>query len=128
MAPDWPAVVVSAVVEANTAATEEMAAGSAEVRQAIENIASVSEENSVAVEEVSASTEQMSAQVEEVTASAQSLAELAQALQAVVPQFKLPTAAPEPALTQARPAGPAPYRPVHQFTHGRLSQPLSRPA
>jgi methyl-accepting chemotaxis protein len=80
---------VSAVVEENTAATEEMSAGSTEVTQSIENIASVSEENSAAVEEVSASAEEMSAQVEEVTASAQSLAEMAQALQQVVAQFKL---------------------------------------
>jgi methyl-accepting chemotaxis protein len=80
---------VSAVVEENTAATEEMTANSSEVTQSIENIASVSEENSAAVEEVSASAEEMSAQVEEVTASAQSLAEMAQALQQVVSQFKL---------------------------------------
>ena len=80
---------VSAVVEENTAATEEMSAGSNEVTQAIENIASVSEENSAAVEEVSASAEEMSAQVEEVTASAQSLAEMANALQQAVSQFKL---------------------------------------
>lgn len=82
---------VSAVVEENTAATEEMAANSSEVTQSIENIASVSEENSASVEEVSASAEEMSAQVEEVTASAQSLAEMAQALQAIVSQFKLST-------------------------------------
>jgi methyl-accepting chemotaxis protein len=80
---------VSAVVEENTAATEEMSAGASEVSKAIENIASVSEENSAAVEEVSASAEEMSAQVEEVTASAQSLADMAQALQQVVNQFKL---------------------------------------
>jgi hemerythrin-like metal-binding protein len=80
---------VSAVVEENTAATEEMAAGSSEMTQAIENIASVSEENSAAVEEVSASAEEMSAQVEEVTASAQSLADMAEALQQIVAQFKL---------------------------------------
>jgi len=80
---------VSAVVEENTAATEEMSANSTEVTQSIENIASVSEENSAAVEQVSASAEEMSAQVEEVTASAQSLAEMAQALQQVVAQFKL---------------------------------------
>ena len=83
---------VSAVVEENTAATEEMAAGSSEMTQAIENIASVSEENSAAVEEVSASAEEMSAQVEEVTASAQSLAQMAEALQQVVAQFKLSAA------------------------------------
>ena len=82
---------VSAVVEANTAATEEMAANSSDVTQAVENIASVSEENSAAVEEVTASAEEMSAQIEEVTASAQSLAEMAQALQQVVNQFKLAT-------------------------------------
>ena len=82
---------VSAVVEENTAATEEMAASSNEVTQAIENIASVSEENSAAIEQVSASAEEMSAQVEEVTASAQSLSEMAHALQEVVAQFKLET-------------------------------------
>jgi methyl-accepting chemotaxis protein len=80
---------VSAIVEENTAATEEMSAGSSEVSQSIENIASVSEENSAAVEEVSASTEEMSAQVEEVSASAASLAEMAEALKAIVAQFKL---------------------------------------
>jgi methyl-accepting chemotaxis protein len=82
---------VSEVVEENAAATKEMAAGANEVTQSIENIASVSEENSAAVEEVSASAEEMSAQVEQVTASARSLAEMAEALQQVVAQFKLST-------------------------------------
>ena len=80
---------VSAVVEENTAVTEEMAAGSNEIIQAIENIASVSEENSAAVEEVSAGTEEMSAQVEEVTASAESLADMARVLQNIVTKFKV---------------------------------------
>ena len=80
---------VSAVVEENTAATEEMAASSGEVTQSIEGIASISQENSAAAEEVTAAAEEMSAQVEEVTASAQSLSEMAQALQAVVAQFRL---------------------------------------
>ncbi len=84
---------VSAVVEENTAATEEMAAGSTEIVQAIESIASISEENSAAVQEVSASTEEMSAQVEEVSASAQSLSTMAEGLQQIVAQFKLPDAA-----------------------------------
>jgi methyl-accepting chemotaxis protein len=83
---------VSAVVEENSAATEEMAASSTEVTQAIESIASVSEENAASVEEVSASMEEMTAQVEEVAASAQTLNDLAQSLQAVVAQFKLPQA------------------------------------
>jgi methyl-accepting chemotaxis protein len=80
---------VSAIVEENTASTEQMAANSTEVNQAIESISSVSQENSAAIEEVNASAEEMSAQVEEVTASAQSLAEMAQALQMAVSQFKL---------------------------------------
>ena len=79
---------VSAVVEENTAATQEMASNSAEVTRAIENIASIGEENSAAVEEVSAATEEMSAQVEEVSASAQSLADMALMLQDLVAQFK----------------------------------------
>jgi methyl-accepting chemotaxis protein len=80
---------VSAVVEENTASTEQMAANSSEISSAIENIASVSEENSAAVEEVSAGAEEMSAQVEEVTASAGSLAEMAKTLKEIVAQFKL---------------------------------------
>ena len=80
---------VSAVVEENTASTEEMAAGSNEVTEAVETIASVSEENSASVEEVSASAEEMNAQVEEVTASAQSLSEMAQMLMTLVSRFKL---------------------------------------
>ena len=65
---------VSAVVEENTAATEQMAAEAAEVTGAIESIASVSEE--------------MNAQVEEVAASATSLSTSAQALRALVAQFR----------------------------------------
>ena len=81
--------VVSSVVAENTTAAGKMTENSARVTEAIETIARVSEENSAAVEEVSASTEEMSAQVEEVTASAYTLAEMAQALQELVAQFKL---------------------------------------
>jgi len=80
---------VSVIVDTNTTATEEMAARSSEVNQAIETIASVSEENGAAVEEVSAGTEEMSAQVEETAAAAQSLADMARALRDVVARFKL---------------------------------------
>ncbi len=111
---------VSAVVEENTAATEEMAAGAAEVTEAVENIASVSEENGAAVEEVSASAEEMSAQVEEVAASAEALTELAQALQAVVGRFRL-AAAPAPAVTQVRPAGPPLYPAVQRKISGHAN-------
>lgn len=112
---------VSAVVEENTAATEEMSAGSTEVTQSIENIASVSEENSAAVEEVSASAEEMSAQVEEVTASAQSLADMAQALQQVVSQFKLSET--ESAAVQPRKDETKAMKPVlHEGSFGALPQ------
>ncbi len=80
---------VSAVVEENTASTEEMANNSGLVKLAIETIAGVSEENAAMVEEVSASTEEMNAQVEEVTASAHSLAEMAEQLRQVVARFKI---------------------------------------
>lgn len=85
---------VSAVVEENTASTEEMAAGATEISEAIENIASISQENNAAVEEVTASTEEMNAQVQEVGASAHMLNELAGQLQQVVDQFQLAAARP----------------------------------
>jgi methyl-accepting chemotaxis protein len=80
---------VSAVVEENTAATEEMAADSSLVTQAIEDIASISEQNSAAVEQVSASAEEMSEQVEEVTKSVNGLTGMAHSLQSVLSQFNL---------------------------------------
>lgn len=80
---------VSAVVEENTAATEEMAAGSSLVTQAIEDIASISEQNSAAVEEVAASAEEMSEQVEELTRSVNGLTGMAQSLQSILSQFIL---------------------------------------
>jgi methyl-accepting chemotaxis protein len=80
---------VSAVVEENTASTEQMAANSSEVVQAFESIASVTEQNSAAIEEVNASAEEMSSQVDDVSNSVRSLAEMAQALQNVVAQFKI---------------------------------------
>ena len=73
---------VSAVIEENTSATEEIAANSSELNQAIENIACISVENSAAAEEVSASTE-------EVSASVASMMEMARKLHSVVDQFKL---------------------------------------
>ena len=81
---------INEVVETNIGAAEQMAVESNEVTQAVENIASVSEENSAAVEEVSASAEEMSAQMEEVTFSAQALSEMAQRLQEIIAQFRLP--------------------------------------
>ena len=80
---------VSAIVEQNTAATEEMAATSTEVSQAIDHIANSSEKNSAEVEMVSASTEEMSAQIAEVTDAAASLSDMAKALDQIVAGFKL---------------------------------------
>jgi methyl-accepting chemotaxis protein len=80
---------VSAVVEENTAATEEMAAGSSLVTQAIEDIASISEQNSAAVEQVSASASEMTNQVGEVTKSVNGLSSMAQSLQTILSHFIL---------------------------------------
>jgi methyl-accepting chemotaxis protein len=82
-------VTVSAVVEENTAATEEMSAGSTEVTQEIEAIASVSEQNSAAVEQVSASTAEMNNQMQDVASSASNLAEMAQGLKEIINYFQL---------------------------------------
>jgi methyl-accepting chemotaxis protein len=81
---------VSAVVEENTAATEDMALNASQVAGAVENIASISEENSAAAEEVSASVEEASAMAQEVTTSAQTLSAMANDLQALVMRFTLP--------------------------------------
>ena len=116
---------VSAVVEENTAATEQMAASSGEVTQSIEGIASISQENSAAAEQVTAAAEEMSAQVEEVTASAHSLAEMAQALQAVVAQFRL-TAADEP--TDQPAATPPPDALTHPVSGNGHGLPAPREA
>ena len=73
---------VSAVLQTNKAATEDMAAGSRDPPHSIESIASVRQENNTTVEEVGAS-------AEEVSASAQTLVEMARGLQTIVAQFIL---------------------------------------
>jgi uncharacterized protein YukE len=78
---------VSAVVEENSAATQEMSAGSAQVTQAVESVASVSEENSAAVQQISASAEEMSAQVNDVSDSSNELCSVVQHLNMVVGHF-----------------------------------------
>lgn len=80
---------VSAVVEENSASTEEMTASASEVSASVENIASISEENSASIEEVSASTEEVSAQSDMVLDAAQALSEMAGMLQDSVERFKL---------------------------------------
>ena len=80
---------VSAIVEENTASTEEMSANAGEISSAIESIASVSEENSASVEEVNAGAEEMIAQVTEVTNASGALADMAQNLNQIVTEFTL---------------------------------------
>ncbi len=80
---------VSAVIEENTAATEEMAAGSNEVNQSIMTVASISEQNSAAVEEVSASTVDMNEKVGDVNESAQALSRMSQKLKEIVNRFQI---------------------------------------
>ncbi len=80
---------VSAIVEENTAATEELTAGANEVSMSVENIASVSEENSASVEEVSASATELDLQVQDLFKSSKGLAELAEKLESIISQFKL---------------------------------------
>lgn len=80
---------VSAIVEENTASTEEMSANAGEISNAIESIASVSEENSASVEEVNAGAEEMIAQVSEVTNASGALADMAENLKTIVAEFTL---------------------------------------
>jgi len=80
---------VSAVVEENTAAVEEMSAASSEVTQSIDAIASISEESSASVEEVTASAVEISSQVEDSAKAAGSVADMTRALSSLVAQFKL---------------------------------------
>lgn len=80
---------VSAVIEENTASTEEMSAGSSQISQMMENIASVSEENSAAIEQISASSTEMTSQIEQVAESAAEMAVLAEELEKLVKKFKL---------------------------------------
>jgi len=80
---------ISAVVEENTASTEEMAAQSVQVTNAIQNIAAVAEEQSASSEEVSASAAEMDQQVEAMAAEAQQLAATADELRQLVARFEL---------------------------------------
>ncbi|MBN2556940.1 MAG: HAMP domain-containing protein [Anaerolineales bacterium] len=88
---------VSAIVEENTAASEEMSANSEEVSLAIDSIASISEENAAATQEVSASVEELAAQVQAVNHTAQSMADMGIALSKMMSGFTIDTeSAPEP--------------------------------
>ncbi len=80
---------VSAVVEQNTAATEEMAASSAEVTFSIGSIANISEESNASMEQVSSSTSELFEQADLVSAAAHDLMALAERLAEIVSQYQL---------------------------------------
>ncbi len=78
---------VSAVVEENTAVTEEMAAGANEINTAISEIAAISVQSGASAHEIQLSTEAMAAQAAEVAGSAQQLEQLGQGLQALIARY-----------------------------------------
>lgn len=80
---------VSAVIEENYAATQNIDQHARETIDTIEAVASFSEENAAATEEISSSTEEVSAQVSEMSQSAAMLAVIANELQASTARFKI---------------------------------------
>ncbi|MBF8267296.1 MAG: hypothetical protein HW388_804 [Dehalococcoidia bacterium] len=99
---------VSRVVEANSAATQQMGVSSARLGSATEAVAAISKQNGAATHEVSASVEGLSALVEEVAASAQSLDQMAQDLLQSTQAFEVDEA-------EAGKVGPAPGDTPHQL-------------
>ncbi|MFZ5822884.1 MAG: methyl-accepting chemotaxis protein, partial [Bacillota bacterium] len=75
--------------EENTAATEQMAAGSNEVTSSIKQIEQLARSNATGASQIAASAEEMSASAEEMASSASTLAEVARGLHQQVAQFKL---------------------------------------
>ncbi len=82
-------ISVSAVVEENTASTEQMSANSKDITGTIKGIARMGEENSALTQEATASTMDLSTQVEQVRISAGALQQMAEDLSNIVDHFKL---------------------------------------
>ncbi|HYG60807.1 MAG TPA: methyl-accepting chemotaxis protein [Symbiobacteriaceae bacterium] len=80
---------VAAVVEENTAATEEMSAGAEQVQHIVRRAAEVARENAAATQEVSASVEEVTATVEDMASSARALSDLSLRLQQAVSRFRM---------------------------------------
>lgn len=78
---------VAAVTEENSAATEEMAAGAAQVLSSIADINAVAERNGQAVAEVAASMGYASEAMDQIKRSASELAQVSEQLQSLVGQF-----------------------------------------
>jgi methyl-accepting chemotaxis protein len=80
---------ISAVVEENTASTEEMSATTRQVSEQVGSLAAIGRSNSTAMVDLATTTQEISAQAEEFSASAQSLSEMAGRLHEVVARFTL---------------------------------------
>lgn len=80
---------VSEIVEANTAALEEMAAQSEQVTRAVSRIAAVSQETAAASEQVRAAASETASSSERMRDSAQALAAMALRFKSIVARFKL---------------------------------------
>lgn len=80
---------VAAVMEENSAATEEMAAGAGQMQGLVVRVAAISQENAAAAAQVSANVEAFTAASEEVSASAQQLSAVAGGLKEQVSTFKV---------------------------------------
>ncbi|HLI26131.1 MAG TPA: methyl-accepting chemotaxis protein [Chloroflexota bacterium] len=92
---------ISAVVEENSAATEQMSAQAGEVNDIVQSIAAVTEQNSAATSTVAASIQGIEGQVQAIATEAEELAQTAAELRALVSRFERrdepatrPTAAP----------------------------------
>ncbi|MFN8637601.1 MAG: methyl-accepting chemotaxis protein [Chloroflexota bacterium] len=80
---------ISAVVEQNSAATEEMAAQTGQVTTSIESIAAVAEESSATAEELAVSTDLMRTKTEATYADAERLVEATARLRELFSRFRL---------------------------------------
>lgn len=80
---------VAAITEENSAATQQMAAGSDNASGAIERIAELTRKTSAHIEDISVSVEEMAASTEDVAQSADNLATMAENLRDMVKGFKL---------------------------------------
>lgn len=80
---------VAAVMEENTAATGQMAAGASQATEAVERISLVSQGNAASSEELSAALEELNASSEAVASSAQDLTGIAEELRQQVALFRV---------------------------------------
>jgi methyl-accepting chemotaxis protein len=80
---------ISAIVEENTAATEQMSVTAKTVSKSIEEVAGVAEENSAATEQVSAAAHEVDSQIQHVVQSGNNLTKVADEFKQIVAKYKL---------------------------------------